>query len=383
MPAAAILGLIPAKGHLLSVLLQEGIRLGLPYVQHMAQDPTGTVSRIGDALVWNGVNGQHVLAGIASAAEGQARIEQVVNHIDSVQLGISHALGVMHTLSIATLGITALSGLYMVWRFRSLNKRFDKLSVAIRDVEDNVAASNKAHLTLAVGNLQIFDESADVNDLINARDQGFQAASIYGEMALAEASRKQPRIEVLNYRTRCYLLALMAELQSRILLSELPSVIITRVNNETPCLQSLAKTTFETVIQNKPELYLRAKMASEGVTLELMTELYKQALTAGAIASPAVESAGQLFEHCRTKGIASVGEWEFRRDTKQDAAHLRYLMASLEEINRINGMRLMITEANEKKASIPALRDQVRDWWKEKVGTPSDTPDAVIAYAFV
>jgi len=114
MASAAILGLIPAKGQLLSVLLHEGIRLGLSFANWMAQDPTGIISRIGDVLVWNGANGRQVLAGLASLSEGQSRIEQVVNHIDAVQLGISHTLGVIHTLSIATLGVTSLTGAFML-----------------------------------------------------------------------------------------------------------------------------------------------------------------------------------------------------------------------------------------------------------------------------
>ena len=380
MAIPAILGLIPATGRqLFALLLQEGIMRGLPYVHRLAQDPAGMVSRIGDTLVWNGANGQHVLAGLASLSEGQARIEQVVNHIESVQLGISHTLGVMHTLSIATLGITSLSGAYMVWRFHSLNKRFDKLSEAVQDVEDNVAAANKAHLDVAVQKLGEFDESGDEGALKKGRDEGQEAAAIYGDMAWREASKKKLRIEVLNYRSRCYLLALMAELQSRILLNDLPAAI-KRVNTEKPRLQSLAKSAFEAVVQDKPESYLRADMAKEGVTLELLTELYQQARHAGAIATPEVESAGQLFEHCRSKGIATGGGWFSSDTSKQDAVQLRYLMACLEEINRIDGLRLLMAEAHEKKASVPGLREKVREWWKERVGTTTDTPDAVVAY---
>jgi hypothetical protein len=379
MAPAAILGLIPAKGKLLSLLLHEGLRVGLPFVHRIAQDPSGTVSRIGDVLVWNGVNGQEVLAGLANLSEGQSRIEQVVNHIDSVQLGVSHTLGVMHTLSIATLGITSLSGLYMVWRFHALNKRLDKLSESLRDVEDNVAAANKAHLDMAVQKLGEFDESADEAALKTGRDKAQEAAAIYGDMAWREASKNRPRIEVLNYRSRCYLLALMAELHSRILLNDLPAAI-KRVNTEKPRLQSLAKVTFEAVIQGKPELFLRADMAKEGVTLELMAELYQQARHAGAVATPEVESAGQLFEHCRARGI-SAGSWLLGGGCKQDAIRLRYLMACIEEINRIVGMRLLMADANEKKASIPALRERIREWWQENVGTTTDTPDAVVAYS--
>jgi hypothetical protein len=379
MVLTTILGLIPTKGQLLPILLREGIRLGLPFAQQIAQDPAGTVSRIGDVLVWNGTKGQQVLAGLASLSEGQARIEQVVNHIDTVQLGISHTLGVMYTLSIATLGVTSLTGAFMVWRLQSLNKRFDRLSEAIKDVDDHLDAQNKAHLDKAVQKLREFEDSADPGALTAARDEAQDAANIYGNLAWKEASRKQPRIEVLNYRSRCYLLGVMAELQSRILLDQLPAAI-TRVNDEKPRLQSIAKSTFEAVIKGRPEYYLRADMAREGVTLEVMAELYQQARHAGAIASPEVESAGQLFEHCREKGIAG-GSWLFRKNSKQEAVQLRYLMACLEEISRIDGMRLLISEAHEKKVSVPGLREKVREWWKEKVGTTTATTDAVVAYA--
>jgi hypothetical protein len=53
MIPAALLGLIPAKGNLMMFLLNEGTRLGLPWVKQLSQDPMGTVSRIGDTLVWN------------------------------------------------------------------------------------------------------------------------------------------------------------------------------------------------------------------------------------------------------------------------------------------------------------------------------------------
>ncbi len=383
MAPAAILGLIPAKGHLLSLLLHEGIRQGLPFAQRMIQNPGGAVTRIGDALVWNSPNGQHVLAGLASLSDGQSRIEQVVNHMDTVQLGMQHTLGVMHTLSIATLGVTSLSGALMLWRLQALDTRLKKLSVAIQDVDDKLDATTKAHLDKAVQKLQEFEDSPDDDaPLKESSTEGQTAANMYGNLAWKESSKKKPRIDVLNYRTRCYLLGLMAELQSRVLLNQLPAAI-TRINGEKPRLQSIAKSTFDSIIQDRPELYLRADMAKEGVTLELMTELYQQANNAGAIASPQVESASQLFEHCRAKGFASGGSWFSRRDAKHDANQLRYLMACLEEINRIDGMRLLMSEAHEKKASVSGLREQVSAWWNEKVGTPTDTPDAVVAYAMV
>ena len=86
--------------------------------------------------------------------------------------------------------------------------------------------------------------------------------------------------------------------------------------------------------------------------------------------------------HCRAKGIAGGG-WFSWDTSKQDAVQLRYLMACLEEVNRIDGMRMLMAEAHEKKTSVAGLRQQVGEWWKEKVGTTTDTPDAVVAYCVV
>lgn len=232
----------------------------------------------------------------------------------------------------------------------------------------------------AIQKLRQFENAADSAVLRDARDEGQRAANIYANLALNETTRKKPRIEILNYRSRCYLLGLMAELQSQVLLNQLPAAI-TRVNDEKPRLQSIAKSAFEAVVQDRPEHYLRADMAKEGVSLELMTELYQQARLAGAVTSPEVESAGQLFEHCRGKGIAAASSRFFRKDTKQDALQLRYLMACLEEINRIEGMRLLMAQANEKKTAISALRERVEGWWKQKINMATDAPDAVVAYA--
>jgi hypothetical protein len=381
MGFGTILEIIPFKGNLFSFLVSKGGDLA----KKLTQDVSGVVSRIGDTLVWNGSQGQQVIGGLASLSEGQSRIEQVVNHIESVQIGMSQTLGVMHTLSIATLGVTSLSAAYMVYRLHSLNKRFDKLSEAIQDVDDNLDAQNKAHLHKAVQKLRSFEVENNTAALVDASNEGQDAANIYGELAWKEASRTHPRIPILNYRSRCYLLGLMAELQSRILLDQLPGAIA-RIHDEKPRMQSIGKSFFEEVIQNKPEVFLRADLSKEGITLEAMTELYLQARYAGMIITPEIDSATQLFEYCRLKGISGTGKriWPFpRRDTREDATHLKYLMACIEEINRMDGIRLLMVEAQTKQSSLSDLRKKIQSWIQDHLGSRTDTTEAILAYSLV
>jgi len=76
-----------------------------------------------------------------------------------------------------------------------------------------------------------------------------------------------------------------------------------------------------------------------------------------------------------------VRTWARRATCQRPVEGVTKRQQCLEEINRIDGMRLLMAEAHEKKASVPGLRENVREWWKEKVGTTTDTPDAVVVYA--
>jgi hypothetical protein len=53
-------------------------------VKPLAEDPAGAIQRVGDVLVWNGSNGRTVLATLESLSDGQERIEQVVNRIETL-----------------------------------------------------------------------------------------------------------------------------------------------------------------------------------------------------------------------------------------------------------------------------------------------------------
>ncbi len=242
MGAIAVMGQITTS--LLLPLLQQGIRRNLPFLKKVADAPEGALSRVGDAVVWNGKNGQQVLGGLASLSEGQERIEQVVNHIETVQLGISHTLGVIQTLSMATLGVTSLTGMYMVWRFHALDKRFAQLNGAIADVEEQIGAANRSHLEVAAANLPNSDEEeAKEEALKKARDASEHGLAIYGEMSMTECSRPEPRLNVLNYRSRCYLFGMMAHLYARVLLGEIKQAIQKVVDNK-PRLTTIAETMF-------------------------------------------------------------------------------------------------------------------------------------------
>ena len=63
--------------------------------------------------------------------------------------------------------------------------------------------------------------------LLRPEDDAQYAANLYGELTYKESQSKSPRLDVLNYRGRCYLISLVAELRSVYLQSNLQKLLVT------------------------------------------------------------------------------------------------------------------------------------------------------------
>jgi len=189
MPLITILG--EAALPLLPKLLEYSKKV--PAIAEVLSDAGGYATRVGDLIVWHSPSGQKVLAGLQSLGDNQMRIQQAITSIESTQIAANAALGSLQHFACATLGITSLTGALMLWRLEALNRRFDKLSSQIQDVDDKLDAQNKAHLRSAIQKLQEYDDNPDVATLNKAKDEAQHAANIYGQLTANETRQKEPR----------------------------------------------------------------------------------------------------------------------------------------------------------------------------------------------
>ena len=344
------------------------------------------VSRFGDVIVWNGEKGQQVLVGLESLRDSTVRIENAVVGIEGAQLAMQGTLGVVQSVSIATLGVTSLSGGFMAWRLAALNRRLAHLSRRIDDVEGQIDAANKAHLRSSLQFLADYEKSGKEKDLDRSLGDARRAGNIYGQLAEDETDSRKMRLPVLNYRSRCYYLSLLVEAECLILQEQQVSAV-QRLNDERKRLQRIARSTFSETIAKAPEAYLDPAMESDGVTLELITEVYRQARHAEAADDVEVNNAAEMFEHVR-KDIyrRRGGLWRTWRPVgnakKRYLTRLRYLLACIEDTNRIHSLRLLMNEAEQRGAKLRELHDQVRAWRKEYPQTEGSAEDRVLAYTF-
>lgn len=379
MPLPQLLG--PLVAPLVPSLIKFSQEYGVPAIQSALSEPAGYISRVGDVVVWNGEQGQTVLAGLQQVSESQVRVESAITAIETTQIGLEASIGGLQTVAMATLGVTSLSGALMLWRLHALNKRFDGLSNRIDDLEDNLDAQNKAHLKTSVQKLREYDDTDDTSALEMARDEAQHAANVYGQLAYKETMQKSPRIEVLNYRGRCYLLSLLTELRSRLLLGS-GSQTTQRFTEERPLIEMLARSTFQSAIGDSPEVFLCHAMKDHGISLELMTDLYRNANRYDPDGTPIIRDAGDMFELCRPNGIGgkSWDLWPFGSiDAPAVANRVKYALACFEDIGRVEALHLIAEQIESSNTTLADLQLQCGEW-----ASKNDIGDfrGVLAYAF-
>jgi hypothetical protein len=353
-----------------------------PGLAKMLLDPSSAVGRFGDVLVWDGPAGQKVIGGLEMLGESQTRIHSAIAGIDSAQIAAEGLLGVVQTLSIATLGVTALSGAMMAYRLHAMNTRMAEIKRTIDDVDGKIDAQHKAHLK---SSLQYLREHENGNqspeNLPKALEEARRAANIYGEIAFSEATARTPRLPVLNLRGRFHAVALLTEIQCLILMDD-STHAIERIEEEMHTVKAVAQTCFDKTLKSDPERFLRSSYRGYGIDLELLAGMYRSASALGLAGDSEISDANSLFEAFRDRtwqGFFGVCKEGILAD---EVSKLRYLLACLEETCRIASLQILIADLKERSESINELRVKLTKWKEDQVKLEGDgTGPRIFAYA--
>jgi hypothetical protein len=338
------LGCLPPQAKIATWLISQLMLRATPHVQRFLQDPSGAISRVGDLVVWQSGTGTQVIATLENLSDSQVRVEQVVNRIETAQIGVAQGVGTLTSLSMSSLGILSLTSGLMVWRMNALDRRLGRIGRQISDIQVQLQAEHQAHLQTSLDFLGRFEKRGGEKDLHTAFEESAFATNLYRNLVNTEVSG-QRRLAALNQCGRYYLLALMAQVRCLILSTDFP-LAVQRLADEKPTLAALAKTTFGEVMGKSPEQFLDPHLQSDNVTLGLLTELYQQAHQIGAVTGDEVGDASQVFERLRKK-VYGAGGWfpAVGRAKGRLLTNLKYVMACVEEVGRIESLRLRIEEA--------------------------------------
>jgi len=169
------------------------------------------------------------------------------------------------------------------------------------------------------------------------------------------------------------------ELRTR-LLSEQPAEAIARFSEEKKTIVQFARATFDTAIGKNPSAFLSDNMKVQGTTFDLITEIYQSAQRIGAFTEAQIRNASDMFEYCRSEGIAgkSMFKWGSMQATQALTGRLRYLMACLDDIGRAESLKLLADELRTKGVSFkdiqeqPSQREEVKQHRPAECGTHRD-----------
>jgi hypothetical protein len=379
------LGLIRPDAQLTWWVATELYRHAAPAVQRLITDPAGMIGRLGDLFVWTGPSGRRVLAGLEGAAENHARVAQAVGHIEAAQFGLAKGVVTLTHLSMATLGATSLAAGFLGWRLKARDSRLIAVGRQIGDIRALIDAEQKALIQTALDHLHKYEQESSSGDLTAAQTKSFEATNLYRN--LVEDELAGPRRPVaLNQTGRYYLLALMAQIRSLVLGGSL-ALAEERIETESVVLTALAHAFYDAVLGAAPEVYLDPRLQPDGITLDLLAELYRQARLAGVAVPGEFADAGGTFEHLRPRvAAARIPTVKMLKPLRQVKARLlaglKYLAACLGDVNRVFALRLRIAAAREGNYSLRDLERDVATARAEAVATGGGGGGDVFAYAF-
>ena len=382
-PAPALLGLFKTSLPYIQMIATEAAKRIPPA---MLQEPMVYARRVADLIVWDGPSGTRVLAALEGLNESQQRIQTAVTGIETAQFAMKGTLECVQTLSMATFGLASFSSAFMLWRLQALNSRLDQLSIRISDIKTQIDAQHQGLLDSSLNYLHEFEERHRASDLDHALERARDSANTYGNVVDRE-SEGEKRLAVLNYHGRRYLLSLMAELQCS-LLREDKNEAVKRIEGQKPRIKRLVSATYAQTIEKAPETYLDPSLSNDGVTLNLMTDLYQQLQQAGVLTEPQIRDGNDLFEHLRKRIYRRKSVfrrlWRPAGRAKKDmAANLRYLIACTEDSNRVEAVRLLIDESIRSNFSFDEMRHKLAELRQNMAAQLSNLANnQVLAYTF-
>ncbi|MBB01543.1 MAG: hypothetical protein CMJ47_02745 [Planctomyces sp.] len=319
--------------------------------------------RIADTIVWDGENGRQVIASLEGLTESQNRITGAIQGLESSQLAAASTLQTVQNVSMASFGVLSLTAGLMMWRLHSLDKRLKLLSKQVSDVTTRLDANDKARLETSLKYLDLFEQKHRGRDLETAHQEAAHSANTYGNLIDSEVGSDR-RLSLMNYWGRCYLLSLLTELSAMIYQDDLQQAV-DRADSQRNRIQEYVSATYQQTIAKAPEMYLDPNLSEDGVNLTLMTEVYGQLRVSHAIDNADIRDSNELFELLREPIYRTRKKFKnfwipVGAAKTRYLKNLKYLIACVEDANRIESVKLRIQSAIDNAYSLVDLRDQIK-----------------------
>jgi hypothetical protein len=321
------------------------------FAQAALADATGSLRRVGNMLVFGQADGgPKVIAFIEQTSPRVESIEHAVNGLQAGQTVLSSSLASLQTMSMVTLGLTALTPAVLAVQFIALNRKLNTLQKLIADLHKKFDATNIADLRTGLDMLrqgQDFLEAGNRPDASNRLTAALpfciHTMKYFSELLGSELNQKKVNRDEVRLLARHLSVAVAAVASCQIRL-EKDQHAFAQSGHELELLRNATRWIFHETVARDPTPYMLPSLCEHGITIEFMANLYQQARDAGALESTKDCSVAAWFEEHRKQIFNARQPWSGWK-TNTLLVRLQEAVAAVEETNRVIGLSRLVEEA--------------------------------------
>ncbi len=267
-----------------------------------------------------------------------------INHIDTVQAGISTGLIGLKNLSMIGLGLGAVQVAVIAGGLLYLKKRHDQLKKEIKKLGRKMELPIEAELDAGVNYLESADRAKEITkrtyDYNKAIESARKAGHYFRSLALSQEFSGD-NFSLIQFYSRKYFLALSIELGSLLALGDTDSVKAC-VDKQEDNLKAVASAVFKNTIEEKVESYLAPELRNVA-SLESISGILAQAQNLGCMSSDIRVTPAVVFETNRVNIYSGRRpgflRWVTKSDREDAAQKLQAAQATFEEVTRLLSWR--------------------------------------------
>ena len=333
-------------------------------------NPDGAARRVGNTILFGRPDGEsRVIAFIEQAAPRLDNIEQLVleaeggrqamiSSLAEMQVGrhaFSASVASLQSLSMVSLGFTAILPAVLHLQFVALNKRLDALLLAVRGLTKKFDADKVAVLKTGVQFLKLGMDSHQQRRVPEAR--GHYNAGLHGciqsvhyfhELLSDQLAQKSPNRDEVRVLTRHLSVAVLGAASCHVGLED-DGQAIAQIESAVPLLQKASGWVFRETVGNDPGRFLSVPIGQRYVKLAFMADLFRQANDAGIVHGQRDYSPANWFEIYAGSITPLASRLPWGKNNRNNyltglRGELIEAVASVEELNRVRGIEALIRE---------------------------------------
>lgn len=330
------------------------------FLVSLAESGGDAVRRVGSQLVLGSPEaGETIIGFIDQAAPQLSHIETAVLGLESGQLALTGSVASLQTLSMVTLGLSAISPILLACQFRYLSNQFSSIKKSLHELKQIHYDDVKANLVAGLESLNTGVDKGNNSLIENALVPCGKATDFFAQQVAGELENSSPQIARLHYLARHLTVSVCATARTHIGLGY-DCKAAEALEKHKPLLNQVSSQIFNNTLGKDPAQYLLPDL-KDRVGLDVILSAFQQAEAAGILDAAVTDfvvgnhlDRTSLFEYLRPS-LFKKRSLGFRKSVRieQLLNQLQTTIANLEETNRVSSLLEFLKQAkeNDRKAS--------------------------------